>query len=139
MGDKGSIFSTRIIAYRQNVDDQGRDLGEDNCILVMDKKLILLSQKKMKFETERSFDIEKMTLFQMDSKKSKSIIGRAIVGGAIAGGIGALIGGMTGTTKDQAWYCEIIDKDGSVNLFRLENNKGKINALRKWQQKHIKD
>ena len=134
-----SIFTTRVGAYRQNFDDQGRDLGETNCILVLADSLLLLTQQKIRFEQSKTYDIEKMTLFMMDTSKKKSIIGRAIVGGVLAGGVGALVGGMTGTTKNRDWYCEIVDRDGSVDLFRLENNQGKVNSLKKWYHKHKKD
>lgn len=136
MGQKGSMFDKRIIAHKQNFDDQGRDLGEEDKIFVLSKELIELDVKTLHTKFSHMFNIEKMTIFRADENVDKSVIGRAVVGGVLTGGIGALVGGMSGLSKNKIWMCEIIEKNGAQHLYRLKNETD-AKALKKWQTKHI--
>ena len=135
MVDKGKMTSKRIQVYLQNIDEQGRDLGEDLYLFVLDEKLILLEINGMHTDAIKNFDIEKLTVFRMDANVDKSVIGRALVGGVLAGGVGAVIGGMSATNQKKAWFCEIIEKDETISLYRIKDETSAM-QLEKWYKKY---
>lgn len=55
--------------------------------------------------------IKKLEIFAEEEKKEKSVIGRAIVGGILTGGIGAIVGGMSGLKTDYKGIRRIIIND----------------------------
>ena len=134
MGKQGGLLSKRLAVYKQNFDAQGRDLGEDLHVLVLDKTLILLKNKGLVNKHIKDFKIQSLTVFRTDANVDKSVIGRAIVGGILTGGIGAIVGGLSGTTKSKTWFCEIAEPNGQLTLFRLRNE-ADANVLKKWYSK----
>lgn len=65
--------------------------------------------------------VEGIEIIDSSSKKSTgSIIKRGIVGAVIAGPAGAVIGGVTGKTKD-VYHVLIHFKDGQQSLVELDN------------------
>jgi len=55
--------------------------------------------------------IKKLEIFAEEEIKEKSVIGRAIVGGILTGGIGAIVGGMSGLKTDYKGIRRIIIND----------------------------
>lgn len=66
---------------------------------------------------------------EMVTEKNKSVVGRAIVGGVLTGGLGAIVGGMTGigskkkVKKIYYFVINYINKEGdtSVLSFRVDH------------------
>lgn len=81
---------------------------EDRFEFVHNKRKTVLKYNKVE-DVAMTTEVERLT-------KNKGIIGRSVVGGAIAGTTGAIVGGMTGQnkTKNQLWpYIVITYQDNS--------------------------
>lgn len=82
---------------------------EDNALHIKDKN----NDIKLPFERLRGFNVENETTLA----KSGSGIGRAAVGGALFGGAGAVVGGMSGKGNTSTkWIATLAytDKDGNA-------------------------
>ena len=67
-------------------------------------------------------DISECTVEELQEKQ-KSVIGRAIVGGALFGGIGAIVGGMSGVgTKTETVRKKLVTVTYQDNVLYFENN-----------------
>ena len=128
------LLSKRLAVYKQNFDDQGRDLGEELFVLVLDQTLVLIKNKGVINKHIKDFKIQSLTVFRTDANVDKSVIGRAIVGGILTGGVGAIVGGMSGTTKSKTWFCEIVEPGDRITLFRLRNEND-AKSIKKWYEK----
>ena len=60
--------------------------------------------------------IKKLEIFAEEEIKEKSVIGRAIVGGILTGGIGAIVGGMSGLKTDYKGIRRIIINDKEFKI-----------------------
>lgn len=115
-------MAKRIIVYKQNFVD-GRDLGEEKYILSLGKTLKLLEIRTLHTKKVKDLDVQSFEFFKSDGAE-KNVIGRAVAGAIVAGGIGAMVGGLSGTTKEKAWCCEIVEPNGTT-LYRLKNEHDK--------------
>ena len=64
--------------------------------------------------------------------KENSVIGRAIIGGVLTGGIGAVVGGMSGINDGSKetrlmYYLTMTFKDGSSAVFSFKNDSDRFN------------
>lgn len=82
--------------------------GDNNFIAYKNKQISLqiISDKELKIGQNYTIPIREIKSISVKDEtqlieQEKSIIGRALVGGIIAGPIGAVIGGMTGLPKNQ--------------------------------------
>lgn len=78
-------------------------------------------------------DLHKIAIEKQDDivinrevKKEKSVIGRAIAGGLLFGGVGAVIGGLSGLKNDNKIETTVIKNKSFVSFFYLNNNKEAI-------------
>ena len=65
-------------------------------------------------------------------EQEKSVMGRAIVGGVLTGGIGAIVGGISGINDGSKetrliHYLTITFKDGSSAIFSFKNDSDRFN------------
>lgn len=134
-----AFFDSGILVHVNRTDEKGRDLGEVDMVLKEGKKdgVYLVDASSKGNPVIKTFSPVAVTVFREADAADKSVIGRAIVGTVIAGSLGGVIGGMSGTGKKDAWYLEIEDADGSAAVFRLRNQQdGK--SMEKRIRKHIK-
>lgn len=112
-----------IMVYRQNFDEEGHDLGEVSGVLGDSKKkgLTLTENQGIVKKTVTPIDPAQVIVFRESDVVNKSALGRAAVGLVIAGPLGGVIGGISGTGKKDAWYLQIKETDGKVTTFRLKN------------------
>jgi len=68
---------------------------KNECITMEAKKL-----EPVHLKYEQIIDID-TTTDEKTTEKSKSVVGRALVGGALMGPVGAVVGGMSGTGSDK--------------------------------------
>lgn len=130
MKKENSIWTTpQVYVYRQNIGENGRDHGEEPFIFSMGKKLLELQTPKT-FLREKIKDIDVSEYEFFRASADRDVIGSAIVGGLVAGGAGAIVGGMCAGAK--AWYIEI---DGDI--YRLPNEASK-KKLEKYLEKRSK-
>ncbi len=133
------LTEKRIVINQAEVDAKGRSMGETQKLLAMRKNsLAVLLVKALHTKEELSFkadDIKAINLYMEKDAANKSVVGRAIVGGVLTGGIGALVGGLSGTGKADAWYVEIETKENNVYVYRLQKADDRT-ALIKWCNKH---
>lgn len=136
------------------VEELNVDIKSPTCVAVLDvlKNGIRLRVKKEN-RGKRDIHFSQITSFELIesshiAKEDKSLLGRALVGGVLLGGVGAVLGGMTGFGSKSksysfalkiSYYCPISDHFtnltliGSNDLQRDSINKIKdsINVLSK--------
>lgn len=107
-------------------------------ISMPDKNLILSDggqTQEIKFnEVVHAAILEEIT----NDIKDKSVVARALVGGLLLGGVGAVVGGLSGVTpsykKNKNYYLQIKTKSGDDIVLT-----GKTNVLKKLKDKIIKN
>lgn len=90
---------------------------------------LVIESKKGKFEipNERITNYAKLTEQQI-KQSDKSVIGRAVVGGVLLGGLGAIVGGMSGIgaktkTKTHGYFViNYTNKAGEITAVSFESN-----------------
>lgn len=96
-----------------------------------DKKVFLFFDKLIRYDDLQSYRIvENTTQKSYTTTKQKGTLSRAIVGGAIAGGVGAVVGAMSAGSKSNTTYYESGDgflfqiflKDGNAYQYHVQNN-----------------
>ena len=105
---------------------QGRRIteeGRSNMLEVIEKTkegVHTWRAKGFKKETINNFvDISKIEFYNEDEVKN-SVIGRGIVGGLLLGGVGAIVGGMSGINRTKSTYYMVIHlKDETEILYEL--------------------
>lgn len=75
------------------------------------------------FKTNIKLNSETLDSFEEVDKVEKRSAGKTIVGGALLGGVGALLGA---TSKKRTHTCKIVFKDGKKSLIELDDNTFKI-------------
>ncbi len=96
------------------------------------KKGTVICKQPFKKEPDFSLnidEIEKAEVLTEQQLKNKSVIGRAVIGGILFGGVGAVVGGISGTgQKTQVTeYLSIETTDGKVYI--AEVTKGRAGAV----------
>lgn len=78
------------------------------------------------------------------SKKEKSVVGRAVLGGVLLGPVGALVGGLSGlkegttVTKQPSLLTIVATDDGELTYLVASIEPGiLVSALREWLQKNL--
>lgn len=115
MKDKGilaSIFLTNCSGLEIPNARYKINAYNDRFEFVHDKRKSVLSYRQVE-NIAMTTELERLI-------QNKGVVGRSIVGGAIGGTTGAIVGGMTGQgkTKNQLWPYIVIsykDKDGKMN------------------------
>lgn len=75
-----------------------------------ENRVVMFLDKLVPYEEIESCSIAgKNVTRSYTTTKTKGVIPRAVVGGAIAGGVGAIVGGMTADSKSNTTYYETID------------------------------
>lgn len=90
------------------------DIYEDkhNCILVFDcRKIIIINEIIYVYNEILDFNINDQKSYKT-STSTGSMLGRALVGGVLTGGVGALIGGATAEKNTT-----VSDEEYKVNIF----------------------
>lgn len=106
------------------------NLNVENCITISQGK-----HKKKILETINYGEVIDVILLEEieNNDKNKSIIGRAIVGGLLLGPVGAVVGGMSGTSKTKTaksvYYLQILAKDEKDIILKPAFNSSNIAAL----------
>ena len=106
------------------------DNSSDLKISMPDKKIILsadnYAQEINISDIEHAAILEEIT----NDIKDKSVIARALVGGLLLGGVGAVVGGLTGVTpsykKNKKYYLQIKTKSGDDIILTGKTNDLKI-------------
>lgn len=131
------MFDKRLTVTEINIDENGRNLGDRQMFLELRKNEIgVLAVATLKTVEEYAVDpstAEIVTFNQADAV-NKSVMGRAVVGGVLLGPLGAVVGGLSGTGKKDAWFVEIKIGD-NVKLYRMKNDSER-QTLEKWLKKH---
>lgn len=90
---------------------------------------LVIESKKGKFEIPNERITKYAKLTEQDIKHiDKSVIGRAVVGGVLLGGLGAIVGGMSGIgsktkTKTREYFViNFTDKNGETAAISFESN-----------------
>ena len=103
------------------------------------KKQVLICKQPFKKDPEFTIDIadvESAEVITEQELKDKSVIGRAIVGGLLFGGVGAIVGGLSGTDKTKlVKYLSINTKDGKIYIMQTENGASICVDIRKVKAK----
>lgn len=104
--------------------------------LVPDKNVLVINnQIALPYERIVGFKVDDETTLT----KSNSCIGRAIIGGMLFGGVGAIVGGMSGKGKTKTTWYGILTYKGKdeaerqivIKEFRLDGGNGKsIQAMK---------
>lgn len=81
------------------------DYGEMHCLFNDDDRVTLFGGKLIPYANIESYTIvaNNVTIAHMTTK-SKGTISRALVGGALAGGVGAVVGAMSAGSKSNTTY-----------------------------------
>lgn len=103
------------------------------------KKQVLICKQPFKKDPEFTIDIadvESAEVITEQELKDKSVIGRAIVGGLLFGGVGAIVGGLSGTDKTKlVKYLSINTKDGKIYIMQTDNGASICVDIRKVKAK----
>lgn len=132
------MWDSGIMVYVHKTDANGRDAGEIPMALKEGKKdgVYLVDTSSKGNPVIKNFNPASADVFREADMQDKSVLGRAAIGYVIAGPLGGVIGGLSGTGKKDAWYLEITDKDGTSMIMRIRNQ-GDGNAMVKRIGKHI--
>lgn len=132
------MWDSGIMVYVSKTDSNGRDAGEVPMVIKEGKKdgVYLVDTSSRGNPVIKNFDPASVDVFREADAQNKSVVGRAAIGYVIAGPLGGVIGGLSGSGKKDAWYMEIVDKDGSSMMFRLRNE-GDGRAMSKRILKHV--
>lgn len=131
---KGSIISD----YFQLIDAVGHHNKGDNVEMSLYDNHLELSAMFVKHKTSLSYDQITDVYYGRSNiilNKNKSVIGRAVGGGLLLGGLGAVVGGMSGVGGKEIkknTLCLIIsykDKDGNDKFLQLETGGFKAKKL----------
>ena len=114
------------------------DNNSDVTISMPDKKIILSdgsqTQEIIISDIAHAAILEEIT----NDVKDKSVVARALVGGLLLGGVGAVVGGLTGVTpshkKNKKYYLQIKTNSGDDIILT-----GKTNLLKELKEKIIKN
>lgn len=80
----------------------GFQKDRDNCILVFDlQKIIIINGETYQYNEIIDFSINNKMSYKT-STSTGSMLGRAVVGGVLTGGVGALVGGATAKKETKA-------------------------------------
>ena len=117
------FFDSGIIVTVNKRDAQGRDLGDVAMVLREGKRdgVYLIDASRKGNPIIKRFDPASTTVFRIPGGQERSVFGRAALGWVIAGPAGGVIGGLSGTGKNDASFLEIVEKDGSSMAFGLKN------------------
>lgn len=125
----GIIISTNAKSLMAAMVSGDEKYINKTCVIKLaDNKLIVKELfEKEPFLVLNKEDIESINSYAQEAttEKNKSVIGRAIVGGALFGEAGALVGGMSGigkkTVSKQEFYFSVKTKDNQELLFKLSD------------------
>lgn len=114
------------------------DNNIDLKVSMPDDKIILSSgtqTQEIKFnDIEHAAILEEIT----NDIKDKSVVARALVGGLLLGGVGAVVGGLSGVTpsykQNKTYYLQVKTKSGDDIILS-----GKISSLKEIKEKVIKN
>jgi len=108
--------------------------GKDNLVIeTLDKKVFEIPNKRI----TNFAALDETKIMQV----SKNVVGRAAVGGLLLGGLGAIVGGMSGVgtkdkkTKHSYFVVNYTDKSGNIAIVSFENN---VNNLELFVEKFTK-
>ena len=110
-----------------------------NIKISMPDKIFILSDGSQTREIKLN-DIEHAAILEeiTNDIKDKSVIARALVGGILLGGVGAVVGGLSGVMptykKNKNYYLQIKVKSGEDFILT-----GKINVLKQIKERIIKN
>ena len=110
-----------------------------NIKISMPDKIFILSDGSQTREIKLN-DIEHAAILEeiTNDIKDKSVIARALVGGILLGGVGAVVGGLSGVMptykKNKNYYLQIKIKSGEDFILT-----GKINVLKQIKERIIKN
>lgn len=120
----------------------------DKVLFNDDKRLILFIDKLIRYDDLQSYQIvENMTQQAFTTTKQTGTISRAIVGGAIAGGVGAAVGAMSAGSRSNTTYYEsgngflfqIFLQDGNSYQYLVQKNGVVSNKIHpKWLELGMK-
>lgn len=103
----------------------------DKVLFNDDKAIMLFVDKLIRYGDLQSYKIvENMTQQAFTTTKQKGTLSRAIVGGALAGGVGAVVGAMSAGSRSNTTYYEsgngflfqVFLQDGNAYQYLIENN-----------------
>lgn len=84
--------------------------GSGKVLFSDDNKVIMFFNNLIAYDEIESYSIIENNVTKSHTKtKSKGVVSRAIVGGAIAGGVGAIVGGMTAGSESNTTYYQSVD------------------------------
>lgn len=109
-----------------------KDTNGKNALIMDDGKRLSVKYGLFWKRTEGDFDMEysqiaDISIIRKDEmiQKQKSVIGRALVGGMLFGGVGAVVGGMSGIGNKekilQHLFLDIELNDGTKHIFAIND------------------
>lgn len=120
----------------------------DKILFNDDERVLLFIDRLIRYDDLQSYRIvENMTQKAFTATKQKGTLSRAIVGGAIAGGVGAVVGAMSAGSKSNTTYYESGDgflfqiflQDGNAYQYLIQNNGVVSNKIHpKWLELGMK-
>lgn len=101
---------------------------------ILEDSVIIYQKKETILSTIPIKTIENVLVLQEfeNTEKNKSVIGRAVVGGLLLGPVGAIVGGMSGTSKNQKmeYYLEITSDNNKILLKPFMNSENIANVIK---------
>lgn len=102
---KKELETAKLFSNCQRISIAGYNGGSGSVLFSDDNEVMMFIHDVIPYSEIESFSIVGNNITQSYTKtKSKGVIPRAIIGGAIAGGVGAVVGGMTAKSESQTTY-----------------------------------
>lgn len=132
------FLDSGITVYVRERDTEGRDAGDTIMVLKEGKKdgVYLVNTSKLGFPVVKRFDPVSVSVFRKADAQDKSMLGRALVGAAVAGSAGAVVGGLSGIGKQDTWFIAIRESNGLESVYRIKNQREGL-SMKKRIEKHI--
>lgn len=130
--DKTNLFNKRIQAVEVIIDEYGRERGDIARIFELGRDCLFVREIKTMHTrviakyAPRSTRID---IYKSTDLRSGNVVGSAVVGGLLFGGMGAVVGAIAGSKQKPFWIVEIDDGE-KTRLFKLKDDADKTTLER---------
>lgn len=117
----GKFLDSGIVVTLGRKDAEGHDIGPVQMVLKEGRKegVYLVAPGGLTGRLVRRFAPVEVLVYRRANALQNSVVGHILLGAAIAGPVGGVIGAISGAGKQDAWYMELRNADGTSTIMLL--------------------